>query len=182
MRYALHETPIGPLLLAGRGPELERVCFIHGRRAPPDFSSWCRDGALFAAASAQLTAYFAGELRRFELALRVEGTPFQRAVWEALAGIEFGTTRAYGELAAMLGRPGASRAVGAANGANPLPVVLPCHRVIGADGRLTGFGGGLPLKRWLLRHEGLQLDGDRVATTAGRSGSGRTVPGQLEMF
>jgi methylated-DNA-[protein]-cysteine S-methyltransferase len=99
---------------------------------------------------AQLEAYFAGELRRFDLPLAPEGTPFQREVWSALTAIPYGETVSYGELARRLGRPAASRAVGAANGQNPIPIVIPCHRVIGADGSLTGFGGGLAIKRRLL--------------------------------
>ncbi|MBK9168153.1 MAG: methylated-DNA--[protein]-cysteine S-methyltransferase [Bryobacterales bacterium] len=98
----------------------------------------------------QLHAYFAGELHEFDLPLAPEGTPFQRRVWEALRAIPYGETRSYGDIAKAIGAPKASRAVGAANGRNPIPVVVPCHRVIGADGSLTGFGGGLAIKRTLL--------------------------------
>jgi methylated-DNA-[protein]-cysteine S-methyltransferase len=105
----------------------------------------------------QLAEYFAGERRDFELALAPEGTPFERAVWAELSKIPFGETRSYGEIAAILGRPGAARAVGRANGANPIPIVVPCHRVIGADGSLTGFGGGLGVKSRLLELEGRAL-------------------------
>lgn len=112
-----------------------------------------RDCARLAPVRAQFNAYFEGRLKRFELALRPQGTPFQQQVWQALRGIGYGTTESYAGLAGKIGRPRAVRAVGAANGANPLSIVVPCHRVIGADGSLTGFGGGLPAKRWLLAHE-----------------------------
>ena len=109
------------------------------------------------AAARQLDDYFAGRRRSFDLALDGLGTPFQRIVWAALLRIPFAATWSYGQLAAAIGKPSASRAVGAANGRNPLPIVVPCHRVIGGDGALTGFGGGLPTKRWLLAHEAAQL-------------------------
>ncbi|NVB40914.1 methylated-DNA--[protein]-cysteine S-methyltransferase [Pseudenhygromyxa sp. WMMC2535] len=117
-----------------------------------------RRGCLAAAAD-QLEAYFAGRRRRFELPLAPAGTSFQREVWAALETIPFGETRSYGELAASLGRPTASRAIGAANGRNPISIVVPCHRVIGADGSLTGYAGGLAAKRWLLEHEGRSFTG-----------------------
>ena len=114
---------------------------------------WRRDDGLFKDAFAQLSAYFAGELTVFDLPLRFTGTSFQMTVWQALIDIPYGETVSYGALATTIGRPTASRAVGAANGANPLPIVAPCHRVIGADHSLTGFGGGLETKRFLLDHE-----------------------------
>lgn len=114
---------------------------------------WRRDDGLFEEAFAQLTAYFTGELTRFDLPLTFTGTVFQKAVWEALIDIPYGETVSYGALAATIGQPSASRAVGAANGANPLPIIAPCHRVIGADRSLTGFGGGLATKSFLLDHE-----------------------------
>jgi methylated-DNA-[protein]-cysteine S-methyltransferase len=113
-------------------------------------------------AATQLREYFAGVRRDFELTLAPEGTEFQRRVWRALEGIPFATTRSYGELASTLGNRNASRAVGAANGKNPIPIIVPCHRVIGADGSLTGFGGGEPTKRWLLDHEA-RVAGMRLA-------------------
>ena len=114
----------------------------------------CRsDAAPFAEAEAQLHAYFAGELERFELPLAPRGTAFQRSVWDALREIPYGRTTTYSELAASIGRPSACRAVGAANGRNPLPVIVPCHRVLGAAGALTGYGGGLERKRDLLAFE-----------------------------
>lgn len=111
------------------------------------------------AALEQLAAYFAGEWRTFELSLDLRGTPFQGRVWQAVAAVPYGATRTYGEIAASIGQPDAVRAVGAANGANPLPIVIPCHRVVGAGGKLTGYGGGLPMKRYL-------LDLERAATGA----------------
>src|SRR5262249_46745434 len=114
---------------------------------------WLRDDAVFAGPRTQLTEYFGGGRAEFELPLLPEGTPFQRKVWNALCEIPYGETISYGELARRIGQPTAARAVGLANGSNPLPIVVPCHRVIGADGSLTGFGGGIERKRWLLAHE-----------------------------
>jgi O-6-methylguanine DNA methyltransferase len=116
-------------------------------------------------AEAQLTAWFAGERTSFDIPIRLKGTPFQLAVWSALQAIPFGATRSYSEIASALGQPQAVRAVGAANGRNPISIVVPCHRVIGANGTLTGYGGGLPRKRWLLEHE------QTVLARAGRSAS-----------
>jgi methylated-DNA-[protein]-cysteine S-methyltransferase len=144
-------SPIGDLVLTGDGEALSGV-YMGMPRGGLD-PAWRREPGQFREAVAQLDAYFAGDLREFTLTLRPVGTPFQLAVWEALRTIPYGETRSYGEIAAQLGRDGASRAVGAANGSNPLPIVVPCHRVIGADGRLTGFGGGLPRKEWLLAME-----------------------------
>ena len=153
MRYCEISTPIGRLLLAGDARGLRRISFqdgLHPLRVP---DGWERAEAPFQHAIAQLAAYFAGRLRRFDLTIAPEGTPFQREVWSALTRIPYGETVSYGELTARLGRPRASRAVGAANGRNPIPIVIPCHRVIGANGSLTGFGGGLPIKRRLLELE-----------------------------
>ena len=116
----------------------------------------------------QLSAYFDGSLRVFSVPLAFEGTPFQRSVWQALLTIPYGETRTYGEIARQIGNPAAVRAVGAANGRNPISIIVPCHRVIGADGSLTGYGGGVEAKRWLLGHE------------SGRPESGR--PAQAELF
>jgi methylated-DNA-[protein]-cysteine S-methyltransferase len=128
---------------------------------PPDAAISASDKVL-SEASRQLDAYFAGRLRRFELPLSLEGTPFQQRVWSALRDIPFGETRSYAQLAKAIGNPSAMRAVGAANGRNPIAIVVPCHRVIGADGSLTGFGGGIERKKFLLRLEQgreLQLTG-----------------------
>ncbi len=151
--YTYLESPIGPLLLAGDGVRLAKVGFPNGKGYVATNDVWRRDDDQFVEARAQLNAYFAGELRIFDLDLMPSGTPFQLAVWQALKAIPFGVTISYGELASRLGRPSASRAVGAANGANPIPIIVPCHRVIGASGALTGFGGGIDTKRWLLAHE-----------------------------
>ncbi len=146
------DTPIGPLGLVASETGLRSVLF-DGGNLPPEGSS-----PVLAAAARQLEAYFAGELVEFDLPLELHGTEFQRGCWLALATIPYGQTVSYGEQARRLGLgPDAARAVGAANGQNPLPVVLPCHRVIGANGSLTGFGGGLHRKRFLLEHEGALL-------------------------
>jgi methylated-DNA-[protein]-cysteine S-methyltransferase len=148
------ESPAGRLLLAGDGVRLQHIHFQTGRRdmRPPD--DWVRDARKFERAIAQLGEYFAGRRRQFDVELGAKGTEFQRTVWRALVQIPYGETVSYGELARRIGQPQASRAVGLANGANPLPIIVPCHRVIGSDGSLTGFGGGLPLKRRLLELEG----------------------------
>jgi methylated-DNA-[protein]-cysteine S-methyltransferase len=146
-------TPIGKLTVAVDASGLRHVLFENNKYAAHGRDNWMRDKMGCHAAREQLEEYFAGERQAFELQLNPEGTEFQRATWFALATIPFGVTCSYGELARKLGSPKAVRAVGAANGRNPLPVVLPCHRVIGSDGSLTGFGGGLPVKQWLLSHE-----------------------------
>jgi methylated-DNA-[protein]-cysteine S-methyltransferase len=148
------DSPIGRLLLAGDGDSLVQVCFQSGPRPLRPAAGWVQDAAPLRAAVTQLAEYFTGKRRRFELPLAPRGTAFQLGVWRALTDIPYGQTISYGELARRIGRPSASRAVGLANGANPLPIVVPCHRVIGADGSLTGFGGGLPIKRKLLALEG----------------------------
>ena len=152
--YAWAESPVGRLLLAGTDA-LSLIAFSRGSNSSAPQADWTPSDALFLRqATAQLNEYFAGTRRHFDLALRPTGTPFQLAVLNALATIPYGETRSYGEVAAQIGRHKAVRAVGAANGRNPLPIVLPCHRVIGADGSLTGFGGGLATKRYLLDLEG----------------------------
>jgi methylated-DNA-[protein]-cysteine S-methyltransferase len=140
------ETPIGPLLLSAADGRLSGVAFGATGAARSTESPLLE-------AEAQLHAYFAGELERFELPLALHGTAFQQSVWDALREIPYGGTMTYTELAAAVGRPGACRAVGAANGRNPLPVIVPCHRVLGAAGALTGYGGGLERKRVLLALE-----------------------------
>jgi len=155
MRYSLLETPIGTLVLSGAADgTVSSIDFTDGRGAPQPDGSWVRDDAAFAEARAQLEAYFAGRLRQFALPLAPTGTAFQQHVWQALGQIPYGSTRTYGQLAAALGAPRAMRAVGAANGRNPISIVIPCHRLIGSDGSLTGYGGGLARKRWLLEFEG----------------------------
>jgi methylated-DNA-[protein]-cysteine S-methyltransferase len=155
--YTLVPSPIGELLLAGDGRSLERLYMQSGPRPFAIPPSWREDAAPFADAGAQLGEYFAGERRAFELALAPAGSAFQLRVWRALREIPYGETTSYGELARSIGAPDAARAVGLANGRNPISVVVPCHRVIGADGSLTGFGGGLPNKRLLLDLEAGRL-------------------------
>jgi methylated-DNA-[protein]-cysteine S-methyltransferase len=146
------ETPIGPLVLAGDREAL-RIIRFHGDQQ----DAWVVDRAPFRDAIEQLNAYFAGKLTEFTLTVAPAGTPFQTGVWQALQGIPYGQTTTYGAIAKQIGRPSAIRAVGAANGANPIPIVIPCHRVIGSNGKLTGFGGGLPTKEHLLKLESRQL-------------------------
>jgi methylated-DNA-[protein]-cysteine S-methyltransferase len=146
-------TPIGKLTIAVDDSGLRHVLFENNKYDARGRDSWKRDKAAGRAAREQLEEYFAGERHVFDLELNPEGTEFQRRTWLTLADIPFGATWSYGELARKVGSPKAVRAVGAANGRNPLPLILPCHRVIGSDGSLTGFGGGLPLKQWLLAHE-----------------------------
>lgn len=154
MWFDRFDTPIGEMTVAADDAGLRHVLFPDNKYPPSGREGWRRDARALRAPREQLMAYFAGELRTFALRLAPAGTPFQMTVWAALADIPFGRTWSYGELARHIGQDRAVRAVGAANGRNPLPVVLPCHRVIGADGSLTGFGGGLPLKKLLLEHEG----------------------------
>ncbi len=163
--YSRCASPVGPWLLVSDGEALTGV-YPESHRAVPELTSgWQRDDAFFAGVRDQLAAYFVGRLTEFTVKLAPEGTPFQRRVWGALREIPLGTTTTYGALATHLGSPTASRAVGAANGKNPLSLIVPCHRVIGSGGALTGYAGGLALKEWLLDHE---------ATTARRSAGGVT--------
>jgi methylated-DNA-[protein]-cysteine S-methyltransferase len=148
------DTAVGPLLLAGDGTRLQHIHFQAGRRAMRPQDGWKREARPFRLVAKQLDEYFGGKRRAFDLELGPQGTAFQRTVWRALSGIPYGETISYAELARRVGNAQASRAVGLANGANPLPIVVPCHRVIGSDGSLTGFGGGLDIKRRLLELEG----------------------------
>ena len=157
MFYHYHNTSIGELLLAGDGDHLHLLGFPGGKMQRRHEAQWSKDGAPFVDVCTQLDAYFAGELREFSLPLMPKGTAFQESVWQALTEIPYGETWSYGQLAANIGKPRASRAVGAANGVNPIPVIIPCHRVIGSSGKLTGFGGGLETKRLLLELESGQL-------------------------
>lgn len=149
------DSPVGELVLAATGDGLTHVLFGHSMSEAPTGSA--DGGPIVAAAAAQLREYFAGTRRDFDLPLCPTGTDFQRAVWASLRDIPYGETRCYGELAARIGRPAAVRAVGAANGRNPISIIVPCHRVIGRNGTLTGYGGGLPAKRTLLALETPQL-------------------------
>ncbi len=151
--YAWIESPVGRLLVAGDAEGLRQVLFAEGRSEVHPRPDWVEDEAPLAESIRQLHAYFAGKLRDFDLPLAPEGTPFQRRVWQELLKIPYGETISYGELARRIGKPHASRAVGLANGANPISIVIPCHRVIGSNGHLTGYGGGLKNKQWLLALE-----------------------------
>lgn len=154
IRYTTIPSPIGPLLLAADDTHLRVVEFEASSHPVRRGADWQPGrNAVIDAAQAQLAEYFAGERRDFDLPLNPVGTDFQRQVWWALADIPYGRTISYAQLANQVGKPSATRAVGAANGRNPLPIVLPCHRVIGANGSLTGYGGGLPIKTFLLNLE-----------------------------
>ncbi len=148
------DSPIGPITLTASDGYLTGVHMHEQRHAPTASEEWVRDDEALRPVAEQLAAYFAGRLTRFDLPMRLSGTEFQQTVWCALRDIPFGETMSYGELARRVGRPGASRAVGLANGRNPVAIIVPCHRVIGSDGSLTGYGGGIDRKVWLLEHEG----------------------------
>jgi methylated-DNA-[protein]-cysteine S-methyltransferase len=176
MNYTYLDTPIGPLFIAGDDAAIRHIEFPKNgkaRRAEPEWKESGRGPV--GEAARQLREYFAGGRTEFDLPVAPDGTPFQRSVWRHLQDIPYGATISYGELARRTGNPKASRAVGAANGANPIPIVIPCHRVIGANGKLTGFGGGLPIKETLLALEAKQLSlaiaGDKIAgaTVSGSS-------------
>jgi methylated-DNA-[protein]-cysteine S-methyltransferase len=167
-------TPVGTLLLAGDGVALTRVYFQSGPHPLKPPAGWRLDAAPFTPAITQFKEYFAGTRRDFDLPLAPAGTPFQLAVWKALRAIPYGQTRSYGELAREVG--GGARAVGLANGSNPLPIVIPCHRVIGADGSLTGFGGGLPIKRALLQLEGAACVSDLFSAATRPTGAVHATP------
>jgi methylated-DNA-[protein]-cysteine S-methyltransferase len=153
MLYTLQDSPIGELLLLGDGKALHGLYMQEGRRPLKTRGQWKRGDAAFAAAREQLGEYFAGTRTTFELPLVLNGDAFQTLVWAELQRIPYGDTLSYGQVAREIGRPGAARAVGLANAQNPIAVIVPCHRVIGADGSLTGYGGGLERKRLLLELE-----------------------------
>jgi methylated-DNA-[protein]-cysteine S-methyltransferase len=156
MNYCILDTPIGPLLIAG-DESIRAIRFSENGKAARPEPEWIESSrGVVGQAVRQLKEYFAGKRADFDLPLAPEGTSFQRSVWERLREIPYGETISYGELAKRVGNPKASRAVGAANGCNPIPIVIPCHRVIGANGKLTGFGGGLPTKEKLLALESRQ--------------------------
>ena len=152
IHYRTIESPIGPLTLAGNGSALQHLR-MDDQTYEPDRADWVRDAAAFGDAVDQLNAYFAGELTSFEVDLELIGTAFQRRVWAALQTIPYGETTSYGQIAEQIGAPGSARAVGLANGRNPIAIIVPCHRVIGASGSLTGYGGGLDRKKTLLELE-----------------------------
>ncbi|MFF3846371.1 methylated-DNA--[protein]-cysteine S-methyltransferase [Streptomyces sp. NPDC002328] len=152
-QHTVIDSPYGPLTLVADDGVLCGLYMHEQRHRPAELTFGPRDDTLFAETEEQLKAYFAAELKEFTLPLHLHGTPFQRTVWAELRKIPYGETRTYGELAQALGAPAASRAVGLANGRNPIGIIVPCHRVVGADGSLTGYGGGLDRKRRLLHFE-----------------------------
>ena len=148
--YTTFDSPLGQLLLVGDGLAVHGLYMQEGRTAIAVHGAWTRDDDAFAEAREQLDEYFAGRRTEFDVSLEMEGSPFQRSVWRALQDIPYGETISYGELARRVGPPATPRNVGSTNGRNPISVIVPCHRVIGADGSLTGYGGGLERKRLLL--------------------------------
>lgn len=146
-------SPVGPLLLSGDADGLSGISFAAGKRPARPEPEWRRSRAPFEKVVEELEEYFSGGRTRFDVRLALRGTPFQLDVWSILQTIPYGGTTTYGEIARRLKKPDASRAVGAANGRNPVPIIVPCHRVVGSDGSLTGFGGGLPVKKALLALE-----------------------------
>ena len=152
MQFRTVDSPVGPLTLAGKDHRLMHLAMLD-QTNEPSRGGWQRDDDAFSDAVEQLEAYFAGERQEFDLELDLVGTRFQRRVWEALLTIPYGETRSYGYIAEQIGSPSAFRAVGLANGHNPIGIIVPCHRVIGANGSLTGYGGGLERKRVLLELE-----------------------------
>ena len=154
-------SPLGALRLYAAEDQLVGL-YLPAQPTPAGPAAIERPSAVLARAAAQLAEYFAGRRRVFDLPLAPRGTEFQRAVWRVLRTIPLGETRSYGELAQQLGQPSASRAVGAANGKNPISIIVPCHRVIGSTGHLTGYAGGVPAKRWLLDHEHASAGGGRA--------------------
>ena len=153
MQYRTIESPVGSLLLAADDAGLRFLLFSRGRAAAKPEPGWETDRGLLKEPVKQLNAYFAGKLRAFDLPLAPQGTPFQTGVWHALCDIPYGETTSYGQLAKRIGNPKAVRAVGLANGSNPIAIIIPCHRVIGSNGSLVGYGGGFPVKQALLALE-----------------------------
>lgn len=153
MYYCYLNTPVGDLLLAGEEDALCLIAFPQGSKRQESEAGWINSDEPFTEAMQQLTDYFAGKRQSFDLNLCPDGTEFQLSVLAELQRIPYGVTASYGEIAERIGRPKAYRAVGAANGRNPIPIIIPCHRVIGSDGTMTGFGGGIPTKKALLRLE-----------------------------
>ncbi|HEV2314151.1 MAG TPA: methylated-DNA--[protein]-cysteine S-methyltransferase [Candidatus Acidoferrales bacterium] len=157
VHFAKFQSPVGPLLLAGNDRGLCLISFAAGGHVVHPQSGWMEDKKPFQETIRQLQAYFRGELREFDLPLALEGTPFQLCVWNSLCAIPYGQTISYGKLAHQIGQPNAARAVGLANGSNPIPIIVPCHRVIGSNANLTGYGGGLSIKQKLLSLESRQM-------------------------
>ena len=155
--YQLHDSPTGALLLLSNGVALTALHMTAGKYVPATSSDWVRDERLpvLTQTKRELDAYFLGKLRTFTMPLAPQGTDFQKRAWIALTKIPYGETRSYGQQAHSIGRPAAVRAIGAANGKNPIGIIVPCHRVIGANGSLTGYAGGLHNKEFLLKLEGI---------------------------
>jgi methylated-DNA-[protein]-cysteine S-methyltransferase len=155
--YQLHDSPMGELLLLSNGQALTALHITGGKYVPAADGDWVRDDALpvLAQTRRELDAYFQAKLRVFTVPLAPQGTEFQKQAWSALAKIPYGETRSYGQQAQLIGKPKAVRAIGAANGRNPIGIIVPCHRVIGADGSLTGYAGGMNNKAYLLKLEGI---------------------------
>jgi methylated-DNA-[protein]-cysteine S-methyltransferase len=155
--FTLYDSPIQALRLVSDGRSLIGLYMLSEKHAIASTSDWVEDASVapFPATRHQLDAYFVGSLTQFDLPVYLQGTPFQQRVWAALKTIPYGSTLTYGELAHSIGQPNASRAVGLANGRNPVSIIVPCHRVIGSSGKLTGYGGGVERKQWLLNHERL---------------------------
>jgi methylated-DNA-[protein]-cysteine S-methyltransferase len=179
IRYCYVDSPMGTLLLTAEGEALSGVYFTDHRHSPAPAAGWRRDDAALEPARAQFGEYFDGRRRQFDLPVVLHGSPFELTVWAALRAIPYGETVSYGHIARAIGRPTAARAVGAANGRNPVCIVVPCHRVIGANGTLTGYGWGLERKVWLLDHEKLPAGGPGQTTaTATAAASGRVPSGK----
>ncbi|CQD12882.1 methylated-DNA--protein-cysteine methyltransferase [Mycobacterium europaeum] len=163
IEYRTIESPIGPLTLAGQDSVLTMLRMVD-QTYEPSRTGWTPNPAAFQEATEQLDAYFAGELTEFDFEFELRGSEFQRRVWKALQTIPYGETRSYGRIAEQIGAPGSARAVGLANGHNPIAIVVPCHRVIGANGSLTGYGGGLDRKQTLLALERKRASADATLT------------------
>lgn len=153
MYYDTIESPIGPILLAGNEEGLKHLIFLKSERRIEIPEGWVENKEFFREAARQLETYFSGELKSFDLKLAPEGTDFQKSVWKALCVIPFGETRTYKDIAVSIGKPKAYRAVGLANNRNPIAIIIPCHRVIGTNGKLTGYASGLDVKDFLLKLE-----------------------------
>jgi methylated-DNA-[protein]-cysteine S-methyltransferase len=153
MYYDIIESPVGPILLAGNEEGLRHLIFLKSERRIEIPEGWVENKEFFRKAARQLETYFSGELKSFDLKLAPEGTDFQKSVWKALCEIPFGETRTYKDIAVSIGKPKAYRAVGLANNRNPIAIIIPCHRVIGTNGKLTGYASGLDVKEFLLKLE-----------------------------
>jgi methylated-DNA-[protein]-cysteine S-methyltransferase len=175
--YTTLDSPVGALFLTSNGEAITELFMEKHKGGPKPIGDWRRDDGLFREAADQLGSYFAGELTEFDLPLATAGAPFQQRVWTELRKIPYGSTISYGELARQVGNPKASRAVGAANGSNPISIIIPCHRVIGSNGKLTGYGGGIERKKFLLEFEAETLakgsrERDKETRRQGEGGQG----------